>query len=249
MKHAGCWILSFALLSGCKFQSKTETPPPGPATTSGAKSMLENSPAMTLWLKPENYEPCIWKDPRNGFTLQGSTDSCPVKKDGAVSFDGLNDKLISTFFLNDVVESNGAHIAIRFRAHSISTQHHNPWQNNPLLIDEKGRFGLTLKSDPVALVFNYIQRNSQIETPILLNEIQLIHLNFDGKEITTGQNQGKLKAASEPIQNLSSKILLGGSDLGTDFFDGEIFEVVIFNKALSDSETMNLQSELKSHDK
>lgn len=242
------FFLLIPLIIGCKKES-----PPTTSKTSTVIAFRESEvsqlPGMTLWLKaesmalPDQSKVSEWKDEKSTrvfsqtdteaqprFVLHG-TNGLPH-----VEFDGFNDSLFSNALkLSDLADKNQVTAFAVTKAKSVSTDSSNPWMNNPIFIDSKGQFGLTLSASAV-LFFNYVNANSTVSNGLRLGKSFLVTAVLEGEKLLAKVgNNAYLEAQTQGISDLDTSLYIGGSPNGSDYLEGAIAEILFFKHIQSEN--------------
>jgi hypothetical protein len=169
-------------------------------------------------------------------TLSGPTWTSAGRFGGALSFDGVNDR-VNISDANALDLTTGMTLEAWVRPSTVSS-----WR--AVLVKNFGNglsYGL-FGSDAASLSSGYIRTTSDLgvanTAPLALNVWTHLALTYDGATLTlyVGGAQVASRAVSGSIAVSTGTLTLGGSGLSIGFFQGLIDDVRIYNRALSQAE-------------
>jgi hypothetical protein len=199
---------------------------------------------LRLWLKADaitglsdGQALASWTDlsGQNNHATQGTGSRQPLYKTNAlnglpvVRFDGVDDFLggagLSTF-----ISASAATILAVFKAIAIDTNLAGAWQNDMLLGETGGYFGLSLRSTPLVYGFNFSSAEQKTQATIAAGTPYVVSLQHAGGLLALALNGGAPSSvASGNTAVISGALRLGGSMAASAYANADLAELLIWN--------------------
>lgn len=223
-----------------------------PPVTSGLTLQLD----ATVGVETNASGVTAWRD-QSGLThdaLQGTASDEPSLVSNGINglpslgFDGTNDRLLISSLVQAtmITVSNYTTFSV-WKAVAIDTDSGQGWANDAIFMDGGGGFfGLAVRSTgPKLQAYNWHGNNAVAETPFTLGTPVLattMHVtNYLYSSVYGG---GSASVSSPNTQAPSDAGLRIGEGNSSQYFNGQIAEILIYNRVLSPSEVTSVQSYL-----
>jgi hypothetical protein len=153
---------------------------------------------------------------------------------GSVTFDGSNDVLTCATTLTNFITATAYTAVVVARVNAISSNDANAALNDTFVADSAGFFGMALKSTgPVAVGFNYDGSSDSAPVTITTGSVRILSQRHAGGTLyMRNRLDAEASASSGNTQALGGSMLLGRNAF-SEFYDGKLTEVLLFNVDVS----------------
>lgn len=153
-----------------------------------------------------------------------------------VRFDGSNDFLVSSALISSMIAASAYTIFAVVTPTTISSNNALSYQNDAAYADTGGFFALTFKSTPTAHVFNWDGNEDTTSVSITAATPVLLMTRHDSGNLYISKNgETEASVASGNTSTLTGALRVG-RNYQSEFLQGDIAELLIYNVVLSASD-------------
>ena len=192
-----------------------------------------------------------WDDVEHADIVAAETSAAPEWRSGTplmllpcLDFDGAGD--FYTLANNDntaakalsaLITNSAFTIMVSVYVDAIATNAANPYDNDAIIADNGGFFGIHLKTGN-AVFYNWDGNADSIVLPISLATSYVLMFRHEGGNIYASLNGGaESSAASGNTSDVSNTVRIGKNNgSGNKFFNGRMGEIAVWNVALTGSD-------------
>lgn len=180
----------------------------------------------------------LWRDQSGGARdfSQATGISKPLLKlaqvngKPALRFDGVDDNILSSAILSAIITASAYSLYVVLNPSAIDTNAANTFDNDAVICDVSGFWGLFLKSAPSANMFNWDGTDDKATVSISTGAWQVIHGRHDSGNVIVAKNNGtEQSAASGNTTTLTATLKIGvrvSAQLAAD-----IARILVYNVA------------------
>lgn len=224
----------------------------GAGTSSGGASSAPSSPVAgyTLWYdaSQESYANndavgTMTDRSANGFNATQLTGFLqPLFKKDILNnkpgylFDGVDDYLETSAILSSIISASAYTVFAVFKPTAIGSDIASTWQNDSILADLSAYFGICLKqTGPTVYAYNWDSNDDHVGKTISTGNPFIVSTRHESGNLYCSINGGSdSSTASGNTGALGGVLDIGtGSPPGVHSLNGYIFEIIIYNTALS----------------
>ncbi len=162
-------------------------------------------------------------------------------------FDGTTDLMTNAAQLGTFIANTAYTYFIVWKATAINTNGATTDQNDTIICDTGGYFGIFLKSAPTQFVYNWDGTSDSATTNIATGSFMVSMGRHESGNLYSSVNGGtETSSASGNTQVTTGTMKLGNDRLGSNFLDGDIAEIIVYNVAVSTTNISNVTTYLRS---
>lgn len=231
--------------------TETVFPMDAPTELSGCALWLESNRGITL--NGDTWQVSQWNDQsgNNNHFSQDISDYQPLlvahksgitNGDGgnfSIKFNGINDFLNkSSGSLADLVDANGKHTTfLVFRTSATSNTNSDPKENESIIADFNGKYGFSLYGPPtIGYAFqdngSVVKASAKVES----SDINILATCCDSYFLRTLYYRRSPPFTITGINSRAGSVFIGKNYNGSKFTNMDLYEVIVYNRALSEDE-------------
>jgi len=190
---------------------------------------------------------------RNFF--QATSSNRPTRKTGvqngldAIRFDGTNDRMQTSQAFSSFVDSNQGTVFVVCKATSVDTDSGTQPSNDVVLTEAGGAHGFVmLRSNDTAAAFGFGVSPFAYTTASLTyvpGSWKVFSTLHDGTDLAFHINSGSPATGALATRNfVANSLVLGANNNVSQFFDGDVGEIITYNVALSSGDRAKVETYL-----
>jgi hypothetical protein len=207
-------------------------------------------PTCSLWLDSTDLSSITkdgsnfvsqWNDKSGGaFHVTATLTVRPLYTAAGIDFDGINDAMVGAAVSNHILAAQHTIFCV-FIADAIDTTGAGAtvYNNDGLVTDGAAFLGMHLRTSsgqPQVVAYNWDgNADSEVGNVTLSAKTLAVQAHGDGRLAIRVNGARQAATASGDTTNITNLLQLGRSN-GGHYFDGRIYEVIIFKRLLSDGE-------------
>ncbi len=163
-----------------------------------------------------------------------------------IRFDGTDDLMTNSAQVGTFIVNTAYTYFIVWKATAINTNGATTDQNDSIICDTGGYFGMFLKSAPTQWVYNWDGTSDSATTSIATGSFMVSMGRHETGNLYSSVNGGsETSTASGNTQVTTGTMKIGNDRLGSNFLDGDIAEMIVYNVAVSTTNISNVITYLR----